>query len=432
MLSQEYLDILVELQQHHALFAKFWTVGTLVESTSVPTAALTFDKVGRSINFLVNPSFWKSLTNYEKSFVIAHECLHAYFDHGPRMLALIKLHKQDMALANIAADLVVNHYLLSGFSYKRQHLSFDYLATDNKKGTDCLVWVDTIFKNNPIPPGQSLETYFNLLKTDPKASMLSTIDDHSQLPGMSGKDNSSYEQLCKEIIEEVTSTLSNKEIESFEEIINSTIESKALQAGTMAGTMTQVIKLGYVVKKKKWETVIKDVLARFKGTEKDRTLEQWASKNRRIASVATDLLLPSEIDIVEPIYDKFDVWFFQDTSGSCAHLAKRFFAAARSIPTTRFNIRAFCFDTTVYDVNLNDGKLYGFGGTCFRIIEEAIQHRVKSENIRYPDVLFIITDGYGSPVNPQYPERWHWFLTENSSTSQIPATSKVHQLKNFE
>lgn len=433
-LNQDYLDILLNLQSHHAIFAKFWSVGVLVEDTNIPTAALMFDKVGRSINFVINPSFWNSLSTYEKSFVIAHECLHAYFEHGPRMLNLIKQYNQDMHIANIAADLVVNHYLVLGFGYERSKLFFDVLATDQVPlGTNNLVWVDTIFKGKSIPTGQTLEYYFSILKQESDSfDSFDSLDQHATLPGAQEGTTQEYKNACKEIIDSITNTLSNDELKAFKDIIEDTLESKAIQAGTMAGKMAITIQLGKVIKKKKWETVIQDVLAKYKGTDQVKHIEQWAQRNRRLATVDSNLLLPSEIEIITPIYDKVDVWFFQDTSGSCSHLAKRFFAAARSIPTTRFNIRAFCFDTQVYPVNLEDGKLYGFGGTAFSIIERAIQDTMKKENVDYPQVIFIITDGYGDNVHPVYPERWHWFLTEYNSTNCIPAKSKIHQLKDFE
>jgi hypothetical protein len=142
--------------------------------------------------------------------------------------------------------------------------------------------------------------------------------------------------------------------------------------------------------------------------------------------------MPAEIDEIKQVYDRIDVWFFQDTSGSCVDYAKRFFAAAASLPQDRFRVRLFCFDTKVYETSLKTGKLYGFGGTCFDIIEDSIQSTCKKEDIPYPEVVFIVTDGYGNNVYPEYPKKWYWFLTEHSSDYCIPNECHKYELKDYE
>ena len=128
---------------------------------------------------------------------------------------------------------------------------------------------------------------------------------------------------------------------------------------------------------------------------------------------------------------QIEVYFFLDTSGSCAHLKERFFTAAASIPPNKFKIRLFCFDTKVYDVSLEEGKLYGFGGTAFDIIEEKIQEVMKAEKVPYPRAVFVISDGMGNTVKPQKPVVWYWFLTERY-TQYIPKESHIFDLRDFE
>jgi hypothetical protein len=174
--------------------------------------------------------------------------------------------------------------------------------------------------------------------------------------------------------------------------------------------------------------------------ERERDIEVWTRDNRRLNMLGGDLMLPAEISDTAPIRDKIDLWFFQDTSGSCVDHAERFFLAAASIPEDRFRIRGFCFDTRVYEVDFRKGELQGFGGTAFQPIERHIQHVVEKEGCKYPQAVFVITDGYGSPVSPEYPDRWHWFLTEpdymwgfgQSQTKFIPEKSRHYKLKDYE
>jgi predicted metal-dependent peptidase len=111
-------------------------------------------------------------------------------------------------------------------------------------------------------------------------------------------------------------------------------------------------------------------------------------------------------------------------------LAERFFTAANSLPKEKFNVRLFCFDTKVEETDLSSGKIYGGGGTCFKIIEDYIQ-KEKSKNKKYPSAVFIITDGMGSKVIPEHPTRWHWFLSEKN-VKYIPKQSFVYNLDDFE
>jgi len=123
---------------------------------------------------------------------------------------------------------------------------------------------------------------------------------------------------------------------------------------------------------------------------------------------------------------KIELYFFQDCSYSCYHLKDRFFNAAKSLPEDRFDVKLFTFDTRVYESSLKSGKLYGFSGTRFDIIEQHLQ-TVKP----HPRAIFVITDGAGNVVNPQHPDRWFFFLSAKN-TRYIPAKSHTYDLGDFE
>ena len=71
----EKLDIARELQNFHYFFRAFWDIGEPIvdDFPNLETAAISFDKEGNSIQFLINSNFWESLDNYTKSFLICHE-----------------------------------------------------------------------------------------------------------------------------------------------------------------------------------------------------------------------------------------------------------------------------------------------------------------------------------------------------------------------
>ena len=159
---------------------------------------------------------------------------------------------------------------------------------------------------------------------------------------------------------------------------------------------------------------------------------QWARLHRRFNLMPDGLMLPSEMEEDAFEKDRLPLFFFMDTSGSCFGYKDRFFKAAMSLPKDKFDIRLFCFDTAVQETTLESKKIYGGGGTNFGIIERHIQEVIKKDCIDYPCAVFLITDGEGTVVYPQHPDKWYWFLTPHNSTRYIPEKSKTVLLKDYE
>lgn len=439
-MKQEYFDVLRQLRKHHSLFAQFWTVGDLIEINHprMPTAGIAFDKAGRGIQFLINPTYWATLTDHDKAFVIGHECLHVYFDHGRRSLEL------DREMSNLAQDVVINHYLVDVFGFKREELTHG----------ESYCWRDTMFPGrDDIEEDRCFEYYYQKLEEQGGAPQgqpgsgepqqgqgdgkNQTVDVHDFLDDV---DEEMLEAI-QEAVDDLMDRITPEEVEEFEEIIEqgNQDESNELQkqqkktAGTMSGGMKKRIRLGRIVKKRTWENVVADILGRFAGMEKDVDLELWTRPNRRLGSLSGSLMLPAPVTESVRVKDRIDVWAFQDTSGSCVDYAKRFFKAIATIPDDRFRVRVFCFDTKTYETSLASGELFGFGGTRFQPIEDCIQSIMNKEGVKYPQSIFILTDGHGDDVQPQHPDRWNWFLTEEYPTDRfIPPKSNKFKLENYE
>ncbi len=426
-LFEEYESILMEMVEYHSIFYKLWSITSPQFSNTIPTACVYFDSNGKEIIMEFNEEFWNSLTKTQKKFVICHETLHMLLSHGRRTIN----DKRVAQLINVCQDIVINERLIAMYGFKRTEID-----PNNK-----YCWVDTVFKDNPesISTTENFEYYFNLLfKMDSSApddkgegtdsgensgGLPCTVDDHSKMGDFGD-------------INDIGDILSEEEKEHINDFIEACSDPNACvneQRGSEDGKLVMTLNLEKVKKKKKWETVIKKWTNKFiKQTDVD--IEQWAMMDRRWTNLSSDLILPSEyeLDDLKEDFNKIDVWFFQDTSGSCVHLAKRFFAAARSLPENRFNVRMFCFDTKVYETDLTSGKLYGFGGTSFNIIENKIQKICKDENINPKKVFpWVITDGYGNNVSPQYPKNWYWFLSSNYRRC-IPNECNIFNLKDYE
>lgn len=426
---EEWTEISAELEIHHALFYQLWQMGRPVFDKTILTAAIRFNPEGHYVEFVFNPDFWKKLNVYERKFVICHESLHVIFNHGLRMM-----NTKQGKICNIAMDIVVNHSLVDNFGFVREQLPID----------KTLCWMDTIFKPEvaaQIPPRQTFEFYYLMLKQPENlqggnasgqgggsGGLPDTLDDHSQLPSMT-------DQEWDEVVKKLDETLSEKEKGAIKDLLEKHTQlPKDQKPGQGRGTQGlgawHFVSTAPVKKKKKWETVIKKWSRKF--MKKDvASIEQWARLARRFALLPTDLMLPSEIDDDSWSQDRIQVWFFQDCSGSCIGLKDRFFKAAKSLPKERFDVKMHTFDTRVFEVDINAGRVRGGGGTSFTCMEIYIQQYMKKHKVDYPKAVFVITDGMGNSVRPQQPKNWYWFLSYNYRYC-IPKESQIFMLNEFE
>lgn len=422
--NEEYLKLLQKLDGRHAVFYQMWLSGKPRFTDQINTAAVSFNEEGQQIDFMINPDFWKAQTETQRLFVLCHECLHVILQHGPRLFNRNNK-KINHDIANKAADIAINHLAVKRLGFVRSEI--------DPLNEYC--WNDTVFPPDEVPPDdKSAEWYYNELNMLPPSygggsSGPKTVDDHSAM----GSSSSGMEETLKEIAESLTP----EELEMIHEFLKGQESTDGLSGGTLAGTSAGNIWLSAntapVQKKKKWETVIKKWALQYL-RKVDREESQWARMNRRFVMLPDDMFIPTDMEIedVEKKEDRIQVWFFQDTSGSCYGYHQRFFNAAKSLPEEKFDVRLFCFDTRVYETSLTSGRLYGFGGTYFHILENHIQSTIKQEKTEYPKAVFVITDGWGNHVRPQKPENWYWFLTPRSSKYCIPSNCHTFNLTDYE
>jgi predicted metal-dependent peptidase len=389
----EFEEIAFELESHHAIFYKLWEMGEMVFDDMVETAAVSFDKAGKYVAFHFNKDFWNRCTPYERKFVICHECLHVWLNHGIRTK-----NARYPQLVNTALDVVVNHMLVNNFGFDREQI------TDSEN----LCWVDTVFgKDENIESDETFEYYYNSLMDSPNTKFvdLKLVDSHEKLSDCDVTD----------ILEKLGDGLSDEEKSDIANTLKKHQKSTSKLPGKDSmGSWFNVKVISDVKKKKCWYELIKQ-WAHIK-KEDDAEAEQWLRRNRRMTLLNSDmgsqLLLPAECDAFTDEDKKVEIWLFLDVSGSCYNLRNHFFSAALTIPEDRIKVRAFSFDTKTYEVDLSTGKLRGGGGTAFNIIEDRIQQELRPSQ-KHP-VVFVFTDGWGNQVRPKEPRRWHWFIDGGS------------------
>lgn len=430
----EWNDLSAGLAGFHNIFYRFWTVCRPVFNDAIKTAAVAFDKDGNCVEFMLNREFWNTLTPAQKLFVICHECLHLILNHGKRGRRLFAKGEAERLKLNIAMDICVNEALVERYGFDRNEID----------PTNKYVWADKVaaaLELPNLPTNRCFEYYYNLFKKQPDAPFQSppsggspavgeTVDDHTDQGENENEGSDALESVAGVMDEGERQSLDNMLRDERNTLQNDT-ESHNMQAGSDPLGHTFKLKVEKVAEKKKWETIITE-WAKKKLTDAEKDDEQWARTARRFSLLDRRLSLPYEMEVEAKTQEKhkIDVWFFLDTSGSCIQLADRFFAAARTLPKARFNVNLYCFDTKIYPSSLVSRQVRGGGGTKFDIIERYIvQHTIK-EGKKYPDGVFIITDGLGNEVKPKHPKVWHWFLSEQH-TMCIPKESKRYNLWEF-
>lgn len=419
--NDQFSKLARDLEVYHGIFSKLWQMGRPISDSSIPTAAVKFDREGGFFSFHFNPDFYASLDEYNVKFVICHEALHVILNHGKRSIGL------DPAVANIAMDIVINESLVSRFGFERGKI-----LNENK-----FCWYDTILdgKFDPYLKNKSFEYYYDL--------MVDGIKDGISPPGASGGAGtvdvhggfgSEYQDQIEDKLGTAIGELGDEETRKLGGIIYDILDDESKcnsKAGTGVGGLSQLMDTKKVPPKKKWETVIKKWSAKYLITS-DKDTSQWVRTNRRFTTLDRDLMIPTDME-VEYIHEeksRIHVIFFLDTSGSCIHLASRFFRAAKTLPPRRFEVQLCCFDVQVRETSLETGKIYGGGGTSFSILEDYVKsyQMTKQKNV---DAVFVISDGFGDYINPENPKKWYWFLSENYR-QYIPKESHIYDLSKFE
>jgi hypothetical protein len=419
--SEEILRVSRELESHHAILYKLWDIGKPVLSEDIPTACVKFDKHGALVSFEFNPKLWNSLTDYERAFIISHECLHVILNHGGRISNIDKSENESRIL-NIAMDIAVNEMLLDGFEF------------DLSKLSNCpeLCLCNTVFKGHDISTDKSFEYYLNKIREIQNSNeSINSLDLHDFL-------TETNQDILDQITEAISqdSSISEDEIKDFlNSIKNDSSEicenEEKEEKGDIAGKLHKIISNRKVkTSKKKWLDLVSN-LSKSVLKKELKIGEQWLLKPRRLSAIKSDFFLPFEHEEVCMEQDRFNAWFFLDCSGSCYEHANSFFNATKAVPSDYFDTKIFTFDTKVKEVKKNTTKLHGFGGTSFSCIEKYIQSQISSnDKFKYPDLVFVLTDGWGDYVRPQYPKKWIWINT-SSSNAYIPKGSKIIKYKDI-
>ena len=443
----EKVRIAQRLQNEHYAFRVFWDMSDVVFNDHIDTICVSWNRETFEPTLVINEGWWREMDETSQTFAIMHECFHVLFNHVRRFADSFGTEKQDHV--NVATDIVINEMLTNKFGFDRDKLHknlYDPNAAESG-ATGC--WIDTVFGDDAddIEQDKATDYYLEkLLKLYPPPPEMGGGggggSGENQPGGAQGfdvhivPDSEDAENLIEALDQSgMMEMLGNEFKEKVSESEESgELESKGQLAGTGSGNWLTV-EVAKVKIKQKWETVVRNYSRRLLSLDITQQ-ERWDRIKPLYYPMinGSSIKLPFESWMIGPVENekKGLIYMFLDCSGSCIHLKDRFFKAARTVDPRKIDLRLFSFDTSTRELDIKKQQVHGGGGTCFRCIEEQIQEVISKEKTRYPDQVFVVTDGYGTPVSPEKADRWIWFLTDDAHKGYIPDKSKVHYLKDFE
>jgi predicted metal-dependent peptidase len=339
----------VGLLLRHPFFGNLATRLQIKEASDwLPTAATD----GRHIFF--NRDFFTPLTTKQVEFVIAHEILHAVFDHMGRNEG------RDRKIWNIAADYCVNGQL-----------------TKDRIGevpSEIQIFHDT--KYYGWSAEQVYDEIYEKYDNDELDAIGQLLDEHvdwGNQDGSGGKPQYSKEQL-KQIRDEMREAVMQA--------------AQAAGAGNIPASVARMIK-DLTEPKMNWREILRQQIQST--IKNDYTFMRPNRKGWHMSAILPGTNYDETIDICVAI----------DMSGSIGdEQAKDFLSEIKGIMEEYkdFKIKVWCFDTQVYNEqdfdgysmdNFLDYEPMGGGGTEF----DANWNYMKEHNIT-PKKFIMFTDGY--------------------------------------
>lgn len=417
---------LKKIEQYHRLFYAVLGLGNPVWCESIKTASVGYNESNNEILFLINKDFFDKLNEETKLFVLAHEALHIFFSHIERK----NNNQLDSEISHIAQDIVINELLIKEFGFNRNSLNFGFN----------ICFIDTVFakediKKYEIKSGQSFEYYYDLLiKNKSNIKMQNLVDEHIK------NKEKNKEKLSEEGIKDLIS-IPEELSEDIKNYINSVFNQKEIKdlknkiggvSNKIKTNLKSVVLEDLKIKEDKWTSIVKNKIASLLKND-IRNCETWIDRPKRLVNMDENIFVPNVKEYEVKVNHKYNLFFFLDSSGSCLSYSDIFFNIVRTIPRDKFNINLYCFDDRVTKLDINENYIEEGYGTNYSIIEDEIQKEINNGvtyNKSYPDLVFVLTDGHGTRVNPQKPKNWYWILTENYK-NYIPPESTIISISKF-
>lgn len=439
--KQGYRDSVDFLDENFAFFlTHVLNMGKPELDYSCQTADVLLPKKDSKVDefrFRFNPTMFALLTTEERAFVMGHETMHVLLNH----LGLLRRGKskgkfKDQRKFNIAADCVINDYLVSmGFEPGRIG---EYGCFGPKiVGYDCSnATVSDVYVNVPDQPeqgegedGEGGQGGQGGGEYDPLGDFFSQqggggtgegqFDDHGWMEGGSKDDDDALEKIGEDAKAKGNVP---EDIEDKKQDDDAGSKYGSPGVGSGGGAMRSWVEQKGV--SLAWAELLKEIdpdVFKRGGPPPRPSYHQPRRKlvglnHGRVAGGLEPIILP----VKRPDDNRNDgevpaIFMALDTSGSCEHHANTFVSLAMSVPQNKIKLYAATFSDDCMELDLENPKWIS-GGTRFSPIEQYIRTKVVPDLGHYPKAVVMVTDGQASwsGVKPEdeHKDRWTWLLTD--------------------
>lgn len=397
------------------LAAEVCKLGYPVLTDTIPTACVGWDENKKKVIFWFNPEFAKTLTDDEFCFVVAHEGIHLVNSHVFLIYnEMDKMKRQKksqsemgifMRKMNVAMDCVVNDSLVNLYNFPK------ILEGDPNDPTKIKVFYGIPTVGVDCEDLTAQEVFYMLPEGDAGNSILDAwdqIDNHDVWKSFFDDNGNFKKDFVDAIKDLVNKNVQNsaftdqelKQIQDIKKAMQDCNDGYVSRAGKDANGNKRPVD-GSDRRALNWNKIL------YKFVETLKPEDIWSKPNRKLIPSYPDIILPSWKD-----QEKEKIFCAVDVSGSINYDALKLFISVLRNTPKRFEIEAITFNTSCYEYDIFGKNMpEAGGGTDFAIIERYIQDNCK----KYPKAVFILTDGWGTPVKPEYPNRWGWLLYGHSS-----------------
>lgn len=422
-LKEHYGDAIDYLDENFAFFLTHvlnmgkpqWEPGIRTAAVGLPTAKAKMD----DFVYVFNPTFAALLDPEEFAFIMAHETMHILLNH----LVLLEKGKKkgkfkDPMKFNIAADCVINDYLLSMGLEPGRIRDFgmfgpDVVGYDCSNSTVSEVYLDV--PDNPEGGEGEGENGDGLGEYMAGAGQGQGTGDHDWMHNPQAGQGDAAEEISKDAAQNAGTP---KDIED-KKADDDHKGTPGAGPGSQDGGLRKFVEEKGV--SMKWAELLKEVNPDMFPTGGPRPKPSYHKPRRKIMGVMEHYpdmgVLPVVREPDDPKGETPAIVLYMDGSGSCSHYINTFATLAKSVPPKKIKLFAFSFSTYVTPFDLEaDNPTLASGGTAFSPIEESIRKDVVPELGHYPKAVVVLTDGEGymNGARPEakYEDRWLWMLTD--------------------
>lgn len=442
---QESLDYLDEN------FAFFLThvlnMGKPEWTTQIKTAAVALPMTGGDLaqfSYVFNPVFAQLLEPEEFAFVEAHETLHVLLNHLKLLESGKKKGKfKDPQKFNVAADCVINDYLLSmglEAGRLRDMLCFgpDIVKYDCSNATVSEVYLDI-----PDQMGEGGDQEGGGDAGEGQGGGLGEYMKGTSKSGAGGdhdwmhnpEDAKAQGEAADKIGQDsgMPQDLDDKKQDDDHK------GTPGAGPGSEAGAMRNFTEQKGV--SMKWAELLREVNPDFFKNGGPTPKPSFHKPRRKMMGVYERYPDMGTLPVMhvpdDPKGETPSIVMFMDGSGSCSDWIQNFATLAKSVPPNKIHLRAWTFSTycTPFDPQSDKNKMAS-GGTAFSPIETTIQNEVVPELGHYPHAVVIMTDLEGAfydakPIDKNR-DKWLWLATHQGRYDYRGADKNIGRVIHIE